>query len=141
MITIKEIKNIKNLSANKLPKIPRVIVCPDRKDWADGTKSFRKAIGKAFTHFHNVVYVLWVEDSIVYIGQSKMIINRLSSHKHKIAYTHVSLLNFIDSIMMDNVEIELIKKHCPMHNKAHNPNHKNPFFRRNQQRKKCTPNP
>jgi hypothetical protein len=133
MITIKEIKNIKNLSASKLPKIPRVKVCPDRKDWVDGAKTFRHALRKGFTPYHNVVYVLWLDAKIVYIGQSKGVIDRLSSHKHKIDYTHVSLLNFKDSITMDNVEIELIKKHCPIYNKDHNPNHKHPFFRRNQQ--------
>jgi len=123
MISIKKLKSIKGLSAYKLPKIERIIICPDRKDYMNGSRTSHYAIKKAFGYNHNVVYVLWDENLIVYVGQSKNILLRLQSHKTRINYTHVSMLNFDNSESMAKVEVQLIQKHKPKFNKRHNPDY------------------
>lgn len=123
MINIKQLKTIKGLSATSLPKIKRIIVCPDRKDYMSGVLTFNSAIYKGFSYNHNVVYVLWIGSNIVYVGKSNFVIRRLQSHKSRIKYTHVSLLNFKDKKTMEDVEVRLIQKHRPVFNKRHNPDH------------------
>ena len=121
MINVRKIKSLKGLSANYLPKIKRITVCPDRKDYMSGAPTFLRSLNKAFGYRQNIVYVLWVNSEIVYIGKSKYIQQRLSAHKTRIDYTHASLINLTDEQTMNDVEIRLIQKHRPVFNKRHNP--------------------
>ena len=122
MINITKLNSTNGLSAFKLPKIERVRVSRDRSEYIGGiVKSFKPVLKKAFKDNHFVVYVLWIGHRIVYVGQSCNIYSRLQSHKNRIKYTHVSLLNFKDFNTMENVEKALIQKHKPMFNKKWNP--------------------
>lgn len=123
MINIKQLKSLKGLSASNLPKIERLVVCPDREDYLKGAPRFYPIICKAFDYNYNIVYVLWIGADIVYIGQSRFITQRLQSHKSRIKYTHVSLINLPDKQTMDDIEIRLIQKHRPIFNKRHNPDY------------------
>jgi hypothetical protein len=121
MINISQIKSLKKLSASKLPKIKRSVACRDRSDYLNEVPCFRRIINKAFPDNKFFVYVLWIDDNIVYVGQSSMVYQRWQSHKYRISYTHVSLLNFKDFKTMEAVEIRFIQKHRPIYNKKHNP--------------------
>lgn len=127
MIKVKSLKTTKGLSASRLPKIERRLISPNRDEYMQSNRSlYLSSQGFIYKIMgwdakHCFVYILWIKDEIVYVGQSKSVVQRLQSHKSRIKYTHVSLLNFEDNKTMKSAEIRLIQKHRPVYNKLHNP--------------------
>ncbi len=76
--------------------------------------------------FHKFVYALINNEEVVYIGQTKNMQSRISTHKRDKSkeFTHFSVIsklpNGIDKIGLDKLEEKYIKMFKPKYNVSHN---------------------
>ena len=94
-----------------------------------GKRCFKPILKKAFGDEDSsvkpffYVYILWVNEKIIYIGKSCSLQSRLQSHRKKLNFTHASILNFEKEALQIEVEALLIEKHKTVINKEHHPNY------------------
>lgn len=61
------------------------------------------------------VYLLWLNDKVVYVGQSVEPFCRVRAHRRDKRFTHISMLD-VPTEMVDEVEISMIVSLCPSYN-------------------------
>ena len=68
--------------------------------------------------FKYVVYALWNNDEIVYIGKTTQLGQRISAHARTKGFTHYSAYECEDELQMEILEDEMILEYQPKYNLA-----------------------